>query len=250
MGRDTQRMIRAYTYSAGSLLLALATVLIVSNLRPKPIDFVPGRDLVFNAPLPILYWILAGILVTAALLCLFGTNTTLQVRTLLVLAAYLAGYRIVLNFMGATGGLKGYIGGVAEPFGLSPGAMAGLLAAIVGYLFVGSVIAIVISRAEEKWKRKNPNIKMACPQCGGHIQFYARNLGRNTPCPHCDANITLRKPDDKLKMSCFFCKGPIEFPAHAMGQKLRCPHCNKDITLKEAVVSAQEVQQGDSQVHR
>lgn len=74
--------------------------------------------------------------------------------------------------------------------------------------------------------------KMFCPYCGVHIRFDLRNLGRQIPCPHCQKEITLQKPDETLKMSCFFCKEHIEFPAHAVGRKLKCPHCYMDITLK------------------
>ena len=73
---------------------------------------------------------------------------------------------------------------------------------------------------------------MACPACGVHIRFDARNLGRQIPCPHCQKTLALRKPD-LLKMACFFCQGHIEFPTHAIGEKMACPHCNMDITLKE-----------------
>jgi uncharacterized paraquat-inducible protein A len=74
--------------------------------------------------------------------------------------------------------------------------------------------------------------KMACPGCGGHIEFAARNQGQRIPCPHCRTEITLRKPEH-LKMSCHFCRGHIDFPAHALGTKMPCPHCRMDITLKE-----------------
>ena len=77
-------------------------------------------------------------------------------------------------------------------------------------------------------------LKMPCPSCGGHIKFDTRNLGQKAACPHCQAMITLRKPEN-LKMACFFCKGHIEFPPHAIGEKMPCPHCKMDITLKEPV---------------
>jgi uncharacterized paraquat-inducible protein A len=75
-------------------------------------------------------------------------------------------------------------------------------------------------------------LRMSCPACGGHIKFSKRNLGQQTPCPHCQKAVTLRR-DENLKMSCFFCNGHIEFPAHAIEQKLKCPHCHMDIGLKE-----------------
>jgi hypothetical protein len=87
-------------------------------------------------------------------------------------------------------------------------------------------------RAAHKAELAAGFLKVSCPSCGGHIKFSIQNLGQKMPCPHCQTNITLRKPEN-LKVSCYFCKGHIEFPAHAIGQKLKCPHCHMDIGLKE-----------------
>lgn len=38
------------------------------------------------------------------------------------------------------------------------------------------------------------NYKIACPHCGGHIEFDAVHLGRTTPCPHCQQNLVLNAP--------------------------------------------------------
>lgn len=74
-------------------------------------------------------------------------------------------------------------------------------------------------------------LKMSCPACGGRVKFAVQNIGQQISCPHCQAAITLRKPEEKLRMTCVLCRGSIEFPAHALGQKISCPHCAKTITL-------------------
>ena len=129
--------------------------------------------------------------------------------------------------------MQGYLGGMADVLGVSTRTLAGLLAVTVGYLFIGSLICLTLAWRFERMKRANPGIKIACAQCGGHIEFFLRNLGQKISCPHCQTRITLRKPEENLRMACFFCQGHIEFPAHASGQKIPCPHCKMDITLKE-----------------
>jgi hypothetical protein len=231
-GRNMQKLIRAYICSAGALLLALATALFLVNFQETPLDFVPARDLVFNLQLPTLFWILGGILGITALFCLFGDQTTLQLIHVLWLSISLMVYRLSLLFLGVNGGVKGWLGEMADAFGVSTSTMGALLAMAVWYLFIGSSITITFVWASERMKRANPSMKMVCAQCGGHIEFFLRNLGQQIPCPHCQKTITLRKPDF-LKTTCFFCKEHIEFPAHAIGQKIRCPHCKMDITLLE-----------------
>ena len=34
-------------------------------------------------------------------------------------------------------------------------------------------------------------INVACPHCGGHLEFSANDLGLETSCPHCNSEITL-----------------------------------------------------------
>lgn len=228
-----EKLIRAYIYSGGSLLLALATIVILANLQKQPIDFVPARDMVFNLPLPVLFWTLGGMLLIAALLCLFGRQTNLQLTIVLWLAINLFVYRIGLYYMGAKGGVQGYLGEMGDVFGLSIGTMSVLLMVAMWYLVIGSVLAMTLARVSEKARinRAKLSIKMACAQCGGHIQFFTQNLGQRVPCPHCQATITLCGPEN-LRSCCYFCKGHIEFPAHALGHKTKCPHCRMDITLQ------------------
>jgi hypothetical protein len=228
-----QKVISAYIYSAGSLLLALATALVLANLHKQPLDFVPAHELLFDLRLPVLFWIVAGILTIVALQCLFGRQTGLQLTLLLWMASNLVVYRLGLHYMGAKGGVRGYLGELADVFGCSTVTMTGLLTLAVGYLLLGSLLSMLMERAWEIDKRTNPSMKMICAQCGGHIQFSLRNLGQIIPCPHCEDNITLRHPDETLKIPCYFCHEHIEFPAHALGRKIKCPHCGKEIPLTE-----------------
>ena len=206
-----EKLIRAYIYSAGALLLAMATALFLARIRQTPLDFVPLCDPVLNLPLPTLFGILGAVLLILGLFCIFGGQATVQLTHALWLSLNLMVYGLSLPYMGVKGGLKGYLGEVADVFGVSTSTMATLLAIAVWYLFLGSSIALIMVWASERIRRANPRIKMACAQCGGHIDFSLRNAGQEIPCPHCQATITLRKPD-LLAMSCFFCQGHIKFP--------------------------------------
>jgi uncharacterized paraquat-inducible protein A len=99
---------------------------------------------------------------------------------------------------------------------------------LFGYL---AVISVLLLRSWWANKAELRFHKMACPNCGGHIKFAPDGVGTKMPCPHCQAAITLRRPE-YLKAACYFCKGHIEFPSHALGHKAKCPHCNMEITLQ------------------
>lgn len=230
-----EKFIRIHLYSVGAWLLALTTVLVLANLQGQPSDYVPVRDPFFGLRLPVLYWIAGGISLVAAVYCLFGRQTGLQLGLVLWLAANMLVASLGLRFMDAKGGLRGYLGEMSDVFGMSTGAMSWLLTISMGYLFIGSLIAVAIPLVSRRIAIRRSKIrpKMACAWCGGHLEFALANLGQKISCPQCARSITLRRPDENLKIACFFCGGHIEFPPHAIGEKMPCPHCKMDITLKE-----------------
>ena len=224
-----ERTIRLLVNLCAALLLAVSAAMVL-GVRANAGLLAPD-DPVLGLPLPAVFLLLAGLGFGVALVCLFGESARFRLALVLWLALDAAVYAWGLRWTGG-GHFSPYVGGLAGAFGLSPGAGCFVLAAVFLCLLTGSAAPLL-------WLQLNPSrsnpallVKMACPGCGGHIQFAMRNLGRQIPCPHCRANLTLRKPED-LKMPCFFCHGHIEFPAHALGTKLKCPHCHRDITLKE-----------------
>lgn len=44
-------------------------------------------------------------------------------------------------------------------------------------------------------------IKVACPHCGGHVEFDLQNEGQTIDCPHCNAAILLAAPAPQPKRS-------------------------------------------------
>lgn len=165
---------------------------------------------------------------TVAVVCLFTRKTLLASGLIAWLALNFIVYRVGLWTMGWHHPYTSVFW-LTDGFGFSPHLADWLLAVAAVCFVIGGCLVI--------WKSPWPvgeNLRMSCPSCGGHIRFYASNLGRELPCPHCRTPIVLRKPDENLKISCYFCKGHIEFPAYSLGQKMQCPHCKMDITLKLA----------------
>jgi hypothetical protein len=225
-----QKSIFIFTNSAGALLLALASALLLINWI-TPLDAVQPRDPIFLMSLNNLFWIIGVIAIVAALLCFFSERLTLPILLLAWLAANFFIYRIGLLSEGCRS-LTGYLGGFAYAFGISA-KMANIMADIIfAYFLIGSCVALWAVRQLPPPPQFE---KMHCPSCGTHVQFTVENLGQQIPCPHCQETITLRKPEDTIKMTCVLCCGHVEFPAHALGQKISCPHCAKTITLLKLI---------------
>jgi len=220
-----QKIIRPYIYTTGVLLLATASALLLANLMPRPMDSIPIKDPIFITNISNIFWIICGIMTAMSLFCLYGRTQKLQLDIILWLAInILIGY-IALFYMNIKG-INGYLGYMTQAFNLSAPAITVLLMIAIAYLFIGSATLAI-------YLHTHPQLKMACPACGGHIEFSPKNTGQQTHCPLCRTSITLRKHDELIKMTCFYCQEHIEFPTHALGQKIPCPHCGKTIALKE-----------------
>ncbi|HEY5298230.1 MAG TPA: hypothetical protein VIK59_09910 [Verrucomicrobiae bacterium] len=220
-------LIRIFIYSAGALLLAAASAVFMTNWANA--GFGTAHDPIFGITIRNVFWIVGGIELAVALVCLFGRPTSLQLTLVLWLSINLVVYRL-----GLAGSFRGSIGNLSDVLGISPAMADGLLKIVVLYLLTGSFLSLLWLWMRKKFGAANGYLKTSCVSCGGHINFSTQNLGQKIACPHCQKETILRKPD-LLKMSCFFCQEHIEFPTHALGEKIKCPHCNNDITLKEQV---------------
>jgi hypothetical protein len=218
---------RCFIDFAAALLTAMAVAFILSNLASGTL--VQPHDPVFMISMRTLFWILGALGLAVAAVCIFAGNPRLKLALVLWFALNLVVYERGLQSSG-THGARGYLGTLAATFSLSTSTADMVLKALFLYLLIGSSALLVWLMFTVKMEKTF--LKTTCAHCGGHIAFSARNLGQKIPCPHCQATITLRKPD-LLKMSCYFCQEHIEFPTHAIGEKIPCPHCKMDITLKE-----------------
>jgi hypothetical protein len=220
------KVVRYFADSAGALLAGLAAALFVTNLATA--NLVQPRDAILLVSMRTIFWMAGGVALSVALICLFGKQPGLKTTLVLWLAFNLFVYRIGLFWNGNGRTPRGYLGNVADAFGVVPDTAYWLLKAICLYLLIGSLASLLLI-----WRENSKGyLKAVCAQCGGHVAFPPQGVGQNISCPHCQAAMTLRKPAN-LKMSCFFCNEHIEFPPHAIGHKIKCPHCRGDITLKE-----------------
>ena len=223
------KWIRCFILSAGAILLAAALSRFLIAVGNAQVLALPEPRL----GVPLRYAVLAvgAFELLVALVCLFGKQAGLQLGWLAWLATNYLVYWIGLWAMHVHPQAT-CIGSFTDPLLLSRGTPGLITTVLPVYLLLGSYAAVGWLWWEQRKAKAARFLKMSCPSCGLHIRFDDRNLGQKIPCPHCQATITLRKPD-LLKMTCFFCQEHIEFPAHAIGEKIPCPHCNMDITLKE-----------------
>lgn len=215
-----------FVYSAGGILALAGINHVLDAFSGSQVYSL--RDPIFGMSFHHLLPLLGTCELVVAWFCLFTNRKTLSLGLVIWLVINLMLLRLGFGIMGWHHPYT-FIGGLADGLNLSPLAADGIVWAATLFLITGSGILL---RTEFRTEKKSQTQTMPCPSCGGHIRFSIRNLGQKIPCPHCQTNITLRKPG-LLKMACFFCKGHIAFPAHALGTKMPCPHCQKDITLLE-----------------
>lgn len=234
--------IKLFIRVGGAILLAAALVRFLIAAGTAPALALPEPFIGITLRTAVL--VVGGFELVVALFCLFGRWPWLQLGGLALLATGYAVYAFVLLAKGLqvqtscigslTDPLRIYRGVTGQalqifPFGLALGSYA----AAVAMWFSAEARtqrAVARQRSARRDAMGGP-AKMVCPACGGHVQFAAPDAGKQIPCPHCQAAVTLRQSDDNLKMACVLCGGHIEFPPHAVGQKIACPHCAKTITL-------------------
>jgi len=220
--RGLVKLAAQFTFWSGAVLLSLGVADVIGVFGKSQI--IEMRDPIFGLPF-------------RDLMLGFGISQSCVAGLLLFTdkrkpAGWLAMW-VVANFLVYRIGLwcigwHHSSGFMFEPLGLS----LKTTDAIISFISAGLLIGYCILFGLEYWRTKESKFsKMFCPACGGHIKFAIQNHGQRTSCPHCKANVTLRK-EKNLKMACFFCQGHIEFPPHALGTKMACPHCKMDITLK------------------
>jgi len=243
------KLIRVFTGSTVALLAALAAAVFLCNWASETL--IQPHDPVLLISTRILFWILGAVGSVLALICIFAKNPQLKLILILWFALNLIIYGIGLSWVGAHGAY-GYLGGLADTFGLSTSTAETILKALFVYLLVGSSALLAWSWLQKPIvKTEAAFIKTNCIQCGGQIAFSPQNLGQKMSCPQCQSLITLGSPQPvaskpvaigrshevlvrTLKISCTSCGGHIEFPTNFFGERIPCPHCQATITLQKA----------------
>ena len=147
------RILRIFTHSAAALLLAMASALFLINLT-GPVYLVQPHDPIFAISLRYLFWIIGGIAVLAAWLCLFSERPALPTAWVAWLATNFLIYRIALYVEGCHS-LTGFLASVTYAFGLPAKAASVLVDVAFAYLLIGSCAALLCH-----WRHssKNPSI--------------------------------------------------------------------------------------------
>ncbi len=223
------KAIRLFTDSAGTLFLAAGVALFMSTGASA--GFVQPRDPLLGISMPMVFWIVGVVELSIGMVCLFGDQAWLKLNLVLWFALNFCAYQFGLFWVAGPRSFNGYWSNLADAFGISSVVINLILKIAFLYLLTGSFALVVWSWLQKPVLEKGDDLKVSCPACGVHIQFPAKNLGQKIACPHCQAAVTLRKPESLMKMTCVLCGEHIEFPAHALGQKIQCPHCAKTITL-------------------
>ena len=237
------KSIKPFIFLAGGILLTAALTRFLIAFGNAQVMSVP--EPLLGIPLRYAVLLVGGFELAVALICLFGKRTGLQLGWL----AWL-GTNYVVVWVGLVwqhcSPQGTCIGSLTDPLWIHHGITGNIFTYLPFGLVLGSYAAVAslwFSRhartARMAEARRVTDVrdaaagltKMACPACGGHVKFTAKNIGQQVPCPHCQATIALCKPDENLKMICVLCGGHIEFPPHAIGSKIPCPHCTKNITL-------------------
>jgi hypothetical protein len=195
-----EKLMRGFSYSAGALLLALATALFISNCPNA--GLVHPQEPVFSISVPVFFWIVGGLSSLVALVCLFGKRISVQATLTCWMAMNLAVYQWALVSSGVEAGFRGYLGPLADAFGFWPGTVEMLLKAAVCYLLIGSVTVLAVTLAEQflagKKQPRADYFKIPCPHCSERIEFPASGIGLTISCPHCAGSVMLQTPETKI----------------------------------------------------
>jgi len=132
-----QYLVRGFIYSAGAILLFMATALFLVNIT-SPRDLAPPNIPFFPLNIRWVFWIVSGANMAMALVCLFGKSTSLQLKLISVLATGTLGCRLVAPSLEITNSFRGYLGPVADAFAIQGGTADILLIAVNLYLLAGS----------------------------------------------------------------------------------------------------------------
>lgn len=140
-----QSMVRLFIYSAGVVLLFLASALCLVNLA-NPADLSPTNDPILHLPVTWLFWIVGGIGSLVAMICLFVQKSLLPAMLVAGFALGFLGCRVFVSAFDISQGFGGYLGGLGSVFGMSGRATDLLLIAVNSCLLVGSIVAVYVER--------------------------------------------------------------------------------------------------------
>lgn len=155
------RLVHGFIYSAGAIFLFLATALFLVNAT-SPADWSPTNVPLLRVPVSRLFWVGGGIGLAIGLICLLARKSKLPIALVTMMATSLLAARIGASALGLSNGVKGYLGPLADVFGVPAGTADGWLIVTSGYLLIGGLVSWLA--VSEPWPFKatgEPNTKAA-----------------------------------------------------------------------------------------
>jgi ribosomal protein S27E len=185
----TDKWIRDFALSVGALLLAAGLERFITAAGDSQV-------LVMADPLlgmPVRYAVLCvgGMEVLVGLVCLFGRPGGIQTLLLVWLMTNWAVYQAGRLFMGSNVRCA-CLDSMTDPLRLSGGWVAQVTALLPFYLLAGAYAVLVVTWMRQRTRRRQEYLKVACPGCGGHIEFPTEGIEWKIDCPHCGGAIRLR----------------------------------------------------------
>lgn len=145
---DLQNAVRVFVCSAGVVFLFLASALFLVNLA-NPADLSSANDPIFHLPLTWVFWIVGGVGMLVAMICLFATKSLLPAIVVAVFALCFLACRVFVSAFDISQGFGGYLGGLGGVFGMSGRTTDLLLIAVNSCLLVGSIVAVCMERKQK-----------------------------------------------------------------------------------------------------
>jgi hypothetical protein len=181
------KLAKFFICSTGGILLtaslirfAIASGTSQTLALPEPVLGIPLRYAVL---------IVGGMEFAAACFCLFSKNKKIQTTIIVWLATNNIVYQALTCIMHQHPQAT-CLGSLTDPLHLTHSILGIIVSILPIYLLIGSYgLAIWLWRES---KKTPPSIKIACPQCGQHIQFTPEWIGQTLPCPQCQTPINLQ----------------------------------------------------------
>ena len=143
-----QSMIRVFVYSAGGIILFLASAMFLVNFT-NPVDLSPVNDPILHLPMTRVFWMVGGLGTLVSLVCLFGQKILLPATLVAGFALGFLACRVFVSACDSSQGFGGYLGGVGGLFAMSGRTADTLLVVTNLYLLAGSIVSVYVERKQK-----------------------------------------------------------------------------------------------------
>lgn len=130
------------------------------------------------------------ILLACGLVCIFAKRRGIRAGLLASLMTDIICYLAMVPYIGMNGRWT-CLGSLTDPLHLSRGWLRGPLEFLFLCLMAGAYGSSIFIWFRS-WQIRRNYIKVACPGCGGHIEFPKNTANCKIACPHCGGGVRLQ----------------------------------------------------------